>query len=69
MNAYWYREYKTLAGEWALEVKRGAPIGNIRKNESTGRYEFFKGPNTVVVPLYDGPDLNTLKQRIKARQP
>src|SRR5208283_1238814 len=48
MNSYWYREYKTLAGDWALEVRRGVvPIGNIRKNGSTGRYEFFKGRDTV----------------------
>ena len=34
MNSYWYKEYKTLAGDWALEVKRGVvPIGNIRKNK------------------------------------
>jgi hypothetical protein len=70
MNSYWYREYRTLAGNWALEVRRGVvPIGNIRKNESTGKYEFFEGRDTVVVPLYDGVDLNTLRQRIKARQP
>ena len=69
MNSYWYREYRTLAGEWALEVKRGVVIGNIRKNESTGRYEFFKGRDTAVTPLYDAVDLNTLQQRIKARQP
>ena len=42
MNSYWYKEYKTLTGDWALEVRRGVvPIGNIRKNKSTGRYEFF----------------------------
>ncbi len=70
MNSYWYREYRTIAGEWAMEVKRGVvPIGSIRKNESTGRYEFFEGRDTVVTPLYDGVDLNTLRQRIKARQP
>jgi hypothetical protein len=70
MNSYWYREYKTSAGDWALEVRRGVlPIGNIRKNESTGKYEFFKGPDTVVSPLFDGVDLNTLRQKIKARQP
>jgi hypothetical protein len=70
MNTYWYREYKTLAGDWALEVKRGVvPIGSIRKNESTGRYEFFRGLDVAVTPLYDGFDLNTLQQRIKARQP
>jgi len=68
MNSYWYREYKTLAGDWALEVTRGVlPIGNIRKNVSTGRYEFFKGRDTVVSPLFDGVDLNTLQQRIKVK--
>ena len=70
MNSYWYREYKTLAGDWALEVRRGVlPIGNIRKNASTDRYEFFKGRDTVVSPLFDGVDLNILQQRIKAKQP
>jgi len=70
MNSYWYKEYKTFAGAWALEVKRGVlPIGSIHKNESTGRYEFFKGRDSVGTPLYDGVDLNTLRQRIKARQP
>ena len=70
MNSYWYKEYKTLTGDWALEVKRGVvPIGNIRKNKSTGRYEFFKGRDTVVAPFCDGVDLNTLQQRIKAQQP
>ena len=70
MNSYWYKEYKTLAGDWALQVKRGVvPIGNIRKNASTGRYEFFEGRDTVVEPLYEGVNLYTLQQRIKARQP
>lgn len=70
MNSYWYKEYKTSAGDWALEVRRGiVPIGSIRKNESTGRYEFFQGRDIIGAPLYDGIDLNTLRQRIKARQP
>jgi hypothetical protein len=70
MNSYWYKEYKTSTGDWALEVKRGVvPIGSIHKNESTGRYEFFKGRDTAVGPLYEGVDLHTLRQRIKARQP
>ncbi len=70
MNSYWYREYKTSAGDWVLEVKRGVvPIGSIRKNESTGRYEFFKGRDTAVVPLFDAVELNTLREKIKTRQP
>jgi hypothetical protein len=70
MNSYWYRQYTTLDGDWAVEVKRGVvPIGCIRKNELTGKFEFFKGRDTVVTPLYDGVDLHTLQQRIKARQP
>jgi hypothetical protein len=70
VNSYWYKEYKTLAGDSTLEVKRGVVlIGNIRKNESTGRYEFFKGRDAVGAPLFDGADLDTLQLKIKARQP
>ena len=70
INYYWYKEYKTVAGDWAMEVIRGViPIGNIRKNDSTGRYEFFKGPVTVVVPLYKTFDLNTVQLMIRTKQP
>ena len=70
MNCYWYRECKTSDGEWALEVKRGVlPIGNILKNGTTGKYEFFMGRDAVATLLYEGYDLSTLQQRIKVRQP
>ena len=70
MNAYWYQEISSTSGNWRIEVKRGiVPIGNIRKNQLTGRYEFFTGRDTVTTPSFEGRDLNTLKQRIKALQP
>jgi hypothetical protein len=70
MNSYWYSEIATDPTRLRIEVKRGVvPIGNIRKNEETGRYEFFSGRDTVTTPMFEGRDLNTLKQRIKALQP
>ncbi len=53
-------------GGWILEVRKGSSHkGNIRKNRTTGRYQFFRGSRNALRPCLEEPDVETLKERIE----
>ena len=65
MSKYGYVDRPPWGG-WIMEVHKGASHkGNIRKNRTTGRYQFFRGSRNAVRPLLEESDLETLKQRIE----
>ncbi len=65
MEPYKYEE-KSLLGGWKIEVKKGAiHIGNIRKNPTSGAFQYYKGPNNVLNYSFEEDDLEVLKKRIE----
>ena len=53
-------------GGWILEVRKGDSIkGNIRKNRTTGRYQFFRGSRNAIRPMLEETDIETLKEQIE----
>lgn len=60
-------EDKSLLGGWRIKVKKGpATVGNIRKNPSSGGYQFFKGPANELSPSFEEQSIDALKLRIEA---
>ena len=63
---YKYEE-KSLLGGWQIEVRKNLiHVGNIRRNPSTGGYQFFKGPYNQLNPSFEEQDLEDLKQIIES---
>lgn len=53
-------------GGWILEVRKGSSLkGNIRKNRTTGRFQFFRGSKNAIRPLLEESDVETLKKKIE----
>lgn len=64
MGKYEYRERPSTGG-WILEVRKGRfHKGNIRKNPTTGRYQFYRGSYNAIRPSIEESDIETLKERI-----
>ena len=65
MTKYEYVD-RPPSGGWIMEVRKG-PVhkGNIRKNRTTGRYQFFRGSHNAIRPMLEETDVETLKERIE----
>lgn len=60
-----YKE-KDLLGGWSIEVKNGSIVlGNIRKNPSSGAFQYFSGRNNILNPSFEENNLDDLKRRIE----
>lgn len=65
MSKYEYVD-RPPTGGWVSEVRKGSSHkGNIRKNRTTGRYQFFRGSRNVIRPSLEETDIETLKKRIE----
>jgi hypothetical protein len=65
MSKYEYAE-RPVTGGWVLEVRKGrSHKGNIRKNPTTGRYQFYRGSRNAIHPSIEESDIETLKERIE----
>ena len=65
MPKYDYIRKEPLGG-WILEVRKGDSIkGNIRKNRTTGRYQFFRGSRNAIRPMLEETDIEILKEQIE----
>ena len=65
MGKYEYKERPSTGG-WVLEVWKGeSHKGNIRKNPTTGRYQFYRGSRNAIRPSIEESVLETLKERIE----
>ena len=65
MTRYEYVD-RPPSGGWVMEVRKGgAHKGNIRRNRTTGRYQFFRGSHNVIRPMLEETDIETLKERIE----
>jgi hypothetical protein len=65
MSRYKYLE-RPPTGGWILEIRKDARhVGNVRKNRTTGRYQFFRGSRNAIRPMLEESDLETLKQRLE----
>ncbi len=65
MSRYEYVERPPWGG-WIMEVRKGqSHKGNIRKNRTTGRYQFFRGSRNAIRPALEEPDVEALKKRIE----
>jgi hypothetical protein len=65
MAKYEYVE-RPPTGGWILEVRKGpSHKGNVRKNRTTGRYQFFRGSRNAIRPSIEESDIETLKKRIE----
>jgi len=57
-----FKERSTLGAAWSLEVRRSLVlIGHVRRNPSTGGYQYFHGPDNVLTPSREDADLESLK--------
>jgi len=57
---------RDLLGGWRIEVRIGRKfIGNIRKNPSTGAFQYFKGQNNILTPFLEEDTLANLKRKIE----
>lgn len=66
MASFKYKE-KDLLGGWLIEVRKGLRyIGNIRKNQISGKYQYYSGPSNQLNPSFEEGNLDTLEQRIEA---
>ena len=65
MSKYEYLD-RPPTGGWVAEVRRDrSHVGNIRKNRTTGRYQFFRGSHNAIRPMLEESDLATLKKEIE----
>jgi len=65
MSKYDYVD-RPPSGGWIMEVRKGpSHKGNIRKNRTTGRYQFFRGSRNAIRPSLEESDIETLKKRIE----
>jgi hypothetical protein len=54
------------SGGWIMEVHKGPTHkGNIRKNRTPGRYQFFRGSHNAIRPCLEETDIETLKKGIE----
>ena len=61
-----YQE-KDLLGGWLIEVRKGIiHVGNIRRNPSSGKFQYYLGPSNILTITFEEDDLDVLKQRIEA---
>ena len=61
-----YQE-KDLLGGWLIEVRKGLQhIGNIRKNQLSGKFQYYPGPNNQLNPTFEEINLDVLKHRIES---
>lgn len=59
---------KDLLGGWKIEVRKGPThIGNIRKNPSTGAFQYFKGLQNQLNPSFEESSLEKIKNRIELK--
>jgi len=50
-----------------IEVRKGlVHVGNIRKNQMSGEFQYYPDPNNQLNPTFRGFSLDALKQRIEA---
>ncbi len=62
-----YKEQDLLGG-WKIEVRKGpVHIGNIKKNPTTGAFQYYSGPNNQLNWSFDDDDLDRLKKKIENR--
>ncbi len=60
---------KDLLGGWVIEVRKGlVHIGNIRKNQMSGEFQYYPGPNNQLNPTFRGFNLAALKQSIETSE-
>lgn len=58
---------KDLLGGWVIEVRKGLVlIGNIRKNQMSGEFQYYSGPNNQLNQTFRGFNLDAIKQRIES---
>ena len=63
-----FKELSTLGAGWSLEVRRSLVlIGHVRRNPSTGGYQYFHGPDNELTPSREEADLESLKAWVQAR--
>jgi hypothetical protein len=49
-----------------MEVHKGpVHVGNVRKNRTTGRYQFFRGKLNAIRPVLEEPVLEVLLEEIE----
>ena len=66
-NIFKYQE-KDLLGGWLIEVRKGIiHIGNIRKNPSNGKFQYYPGPNNMLTVTFEEDGLDVLKRRIEGK--
>jgi len=64
-SVFKYQE-KDLLGGWLIEVRKGIiRIGNIRRNQISGKFQYYPGSNNVLNIAFEEDDLDILKQRIE----
>jgi hypothetical protein len=65
MGKYEYLDRQPTGG-WIAEVRRDrSHVGNIRKNRTTGRYQFFRGSRNAIRPMLEESDLQMLIKEIE----
>jgi hypothetical protein len=53
-------------GGWIMEVRKGpSHKGNIRKNRTTGRFQFFRGSRNAIRPMLEDVNVEALIKRIE----
>jgi len=62
-----FGEKSTLSVGWGLEVLKDAIlVGFVRKNPSSGLFQYFDGIRNTLTPNLQDNDLKRLKKRIMA---
>jgi len=65
MSKYEYKE-RPPTGGWILEVRKGPThLGNVRKNRTTGRYQFFRGSRNAIRAMREESTLDALIESIE----
>jgi hypothetical protein len=65
MSKYEYID-RPPTGGWILEVRKGTiHMGNVRKNRTTGRYQFFRGSKNAIRAMREEPTLDALIEDIE----
>jgi hypothetical protein len=65
MSRYEYSD-RPPTGGWIMEVRKGpVHVGNVRKNRTTGRYQFFRGKVNAIRPVLEEPVLEVLLEEIE----
>ena len=65
MSKYEYID-RPHTGGWILKIHKGSThVGNIRKNRTTGRFQFFRGKLNTIRPILEEPTLEALKEDLE----